>query len=287
MVYGLPEAKSVEEQHAALFQTATSSPPTTTEDSTAISEVPKANNSYQYATSTTMPPANVILPRSLVYNQSIARVFYAAGLVTSRVEGHRLASNRGAYIGSRPAKRGGMGDGVSFTPIMNWKPEETEKFVIDNELLILRVGKWRIRIVKIVSDEEFEEKGLDAPGWQEWKEGKKEFKEETDERRAEELKAALVTESKKTLRAKRRVELADEETRTKYQKFREESLNAGKGGRAKTYLEFWRNEKLRNMGGQRPWDKSRLRYQGERSEKQPLIRKQKTGRASDDDDEGQ
>ena len=273
MVYGSPEAKSVEEQHAALFRPATSPPPTATEDSTASSEVPKAKTNYEYATPTKVPSANVILPRSLVYYQSIARVFYAAGLVTSRSEGHRLASNGGAYVGSRPGQKGGMGDGVSFTPISNWKPEETGKYVIDNELLILRVGKWRIRIVKIVSDEEFEEKGLDAPGWQEWKEGKREFQEETDLQRAEELQAALAKESKKTMRAQRRVELAGEETKRKYEKFREESIKAGRGGRAKTYLEFWRNEKLLKTGGQRQWEKTK-----------PLIRKLKTGRASDDDE---
>ena len=287
MVYGSAEARSVEEQHAALFRPATSSPSTTTEDSTASSEVTEAKTSSQYATPTKMPPANVTLPRSLVYNQSIARVFYAAGLVTSRTEGHRLAGNRGAYIGSLPAQQGGMGDGVSFTPIMNWKPEETEKFVIDNELLILRLGKWRIKIVKIVSDEEFEEKGLDAPGWQEWKEGKTEFKEEADEKKAEELKAALVKQGRKTLMAKRRVELADEETKRKYRKFREEAWKAGKGGRGRTYLQFWKNEKLLETGGQQPLKKSRLRYKTVPDKPMPLIRKIETGSESDGDDEGQ
>jgi len=50
---------------------------------------------------------------------------------------------------------------------MNWNPQETEKYIIGDDLLILRVGKWKVKIVKIISDEEFEKKGLTAPGWKE------------------------------------------------------------------------------------------------------------------------
>ena len=54
---------------------------------------------------------------------------------------------------------------------MNWNPNETEKYVTEGELLVLRVGKWKVKVVKIVSDEEFDAMGLDAPGWQEFKDG--------------------------------------------------------------------------------------------------------------------
>lgn len=65
-----------------------------------------------------------------------------------------------------------MRNELEFTPIVNWKPEMTQRFIVDGNLLVLRVGKWKVKIVKVVSDEEFELEGLDAPGWKEWKEGR-------------------------------------------------------------------------------------------------------------------
>jgi len=110
---------------------------------------------------------HITLPRSLVTDQPIARVLYSAGLVASRSEGHRLCAQKGAYIGSKPSAVGPMSDTLEFSPCKNWKPEDTNNFIIDGKLLILRVGKWKVKIVKIVSDEEFEAQGLMCPGWKE------------------------------------------------------------------------------------------------------------------------
>ncbi len=120
-----------------------------------------------HTTAANSPSQNAILPKSLVYNQPIARVLFSAGLVASKSEGHRLCAKRGAYIGSRPSASGTMSDHLDFSPCMNWNPQETEKYIIGDDLLILRVGKWKVKIVKIISDEEFEKKGLTAPGWKE------------------------------------------------------------------------------------------------------------------------
>jgi len=76
-----------------------------------------------------------------------------------------------------------MGDDLSFVPAKLMDPLQTWRNVIrDDEasatmdkegeegLLILRQGKWRVRICRIVSDEKFETLGLeDPPGWVEWK----------------------------------------------------------------------------------------------------------------------
>lgn len=113
---------------------------------------------------------NVILPRSLVFSQQIGRILYACGLVASRSEGHRLSAAKGAYIGSLPGKQhGNMPDHVDFTPALNWESEYVNRFVLDGKLLILRAGKWKVKIIKIVEDEEFERLGLDAPGWEAFK----------------------------------------------------------------------------------------------------------------------
>lgn len=70
----------------------------------------------------------------------------------------------GAYIGSRPGNSGTMGDQLDYTPIKNWDMKETRKHIIDDSLLILRVGKWKVKLIRLVSDEEFERLGLSYPG---------------------------------------------------------------------------------------------------------------------------
>ncbi len=116
------------------------------------------------------PPASLTLPKSLVYNQSFPRILYAAGLVNSRSEGHRMVSKQGAYVGSAPGQVGGMGDEVKFTPIKTFDPTMPQHFIQDGDLLLLRVGKWKVKVCKIIEDEEFEKAGLDVPGWKEFKE---------------------------------------------------------------------------------------------------------------------
>lgn len=125
------------------------------------------NRSAPHATADNMPSAHLVLPKTLVYNQPISRLLHSAGLVSTPSEGHRLANKKAAYIGSRPGASGTMSDQVDYTPVANWNPKETEKFIIDGDLLILRVGKWKVKIIKIISDQEFVQKGLTAPGWKE------------------------------------------------------------------------------------------------------------------------
>lgn len=130
------------------------------------------------------PAGQKILPRSMVVSQQISRVLYAAGLVASRSEGHRLMAAGGAYIGSCAGPvHTEMPDHVEFTPVKNWEDDYINKFIVNNGLLILRAGKWRVRVIKIVEDEEFERLGLDVPGWKEVQE-KKQQRAELEEHEA-------------------------------------------------------------------------------------------------------
>ncbi|KAI9702358.1 MAG: tyrosyl-tRNA synthetase [Candelina mexicana] len=164
LVHGEEEAKDAEARHRLLFPS---------RSAPVSAEAPKgdwSNPLNPHAPQTTQnnaPSANVTLPASLVYDQPIARVLYHAGLVSSKGEGHRLAQNQGAYVGSRPAGGGGMPDELKFSPVKLWDPKLTQDYIMDGGLLILRVGKWKVKIVKILSDEEFVKLGLDAPGWKE------------------------------------------------------------------------------------------------------------------------
>ncbi|KAI9662682.1 MAG: tyrosyl-tRNA synthetase [Alyxoria varia] len=124
----------------------------------------------------------IILPRSLVVDQPISRILYSAGFVTSRSEGHRLVESKGVYYGSRAGSKDPLPDQVTFTHASNQNQYKIHNAIIrdnadgtmDREgeegILILRAGKWRVRVLRLVSDAKFEEMGLpDPPGWRELK----------------------------------------------------------------------------------------------------------------------
>ena len=106
------------------------------------------------------------LPSSLVHGQPLSRILWHAGLVASRSEGQRLMSNRGVSIGA--AAGGGkvvpMGDQLSFHPATQKRADELENFIVD-EILVLKIGKWKVRIIDIVSDEVYAASGFSCPGW--------------------------------------------------------------------------------------------------------------------------
>ena len=127
-------------------------------------------------------PARITLPASLIKDQPIARVLHSAGMVTSRSEGHHLAQHKGAYIGRRASGKEQMSDDLTFVPTSvgdigdAWRSvirdDESGAMEKDGEkgLLVLRSGKWKVRVVRVVSDEVFESLQLpDPPGWTEYK----------------------------------------------------------------------------------------------------------------------
>lgn len=61
--------------------------------------------------------------------------------------------------------RGEMPDELKYTPIKPWDASVTENFILEGGILILKVGKWKIKVIKIVSDEEFQNMGGECPGW--------------------------------------------------------------------------------------------------------------------------
>ena len=110
----------------------------------------------------------ITLPRSLVNDQSFARILFHAGMVSSKSEGARLIHSGGAYVGGKKGKDETMSDDLSFVAVDgHWDPAKVQTYIMEDSLLLLRIGKWKVRMVNIVSDEEFVKEGLDAPGWKE------------------------------------------------------------------------------------------------------------------------
>lgn len=187
LVHGPKEALDASKQHAALFQNRgklsisdlqSFTAPSTVNPAALAGVTPTGKQGLQSASlDSTTPPttqnspeasATIILPRSLVYDTPLPRVLFHAGLVNSRSEGHRLVANQGAYVGSKPDALGGLDGELTWAPCKVLPGSETQKYLVEGELLVLRVGKWKVRVVKVVPDEEFEG---DAPGWAEFRMG--------------------------------------------------------------------------------------------------------------------
>lgn len=220
LIHGEQAAKDTKEEHAALFDRKQSvsallgSPAPAVQTSIKAAPAPHnalqdnqnaqtrergtyiSNNLNPFAPQTaanTETSTRIVLPKSLIYEQPIARVLFATGLVTSRSEGHRLVAGNGAYVGhqagvSNNTKLTQMTDQLQFTPAKLHDKSMMWRYVIRDEqpnregrggemvrpgeegTLILRTGKWKIRVVRIVSDDLFESMGLpDPPGWAEFK----------------------------------------------------------------------------------------------------------------------
>ena len=183
LIHGLGAAQEAESQHKALFS---KSIPIDSlrADSSLTTSAPNAemetrppgdwnvslNKGAKPVTAANAPPVHGILPRSLVVGQHLTKVLWSAGLVSSKSEAYRLITQNGCHIGSRTGRGETtveMGDYVAFTPMKNEPSHHTENYLIDGELLIFKIGKWKLKMIKVVSDEEYEKSGLTCPGWKE------------------------------------------------------------------------------------------------------------------------
>ncbi|KAF2440674.1 tyrosyl-tRNA synthetase-like protein [Karstenula rhodostoma CBS 690.94] len=135
-----------------------------------------SSSTSQTATGTTAEDSqkgasNVItLPLTLLSEGSFPGVLHAAGLVGSKSEGHRLIAKRGAYVvlpnSGSPENPSGLKweqipDAISTT--------DPNQYLLDWEALVLRSGKSKIQICRIITEEQFETEGLTCPGWEEFK----------------------------------------------------------------------------------------------------------------------
>ena len=117
------------------------------------------------------PRIDMILPESLLMGTSIGRILFATGLAGSAKEGHRLALQKATHIAGMPGRRPGQSlpmepAALSWNPIALWDPKETARYLIDGKILIFRKGKHNMRVVQMVSDEEYAASGQQYPGQQ-------------------------------------------------------------------------------------------------------------------------
>ncbi|KAJ9640181.1 tyrosyl-tRNA synthetase [Knufia peltigerae] len=182
LIYGTESAKEAEQQHRQLFKKTltisdiTSSVADAKASDTATGagrQAPNANFTHPSLNKHAQPmrmednaSTRVKLPRSLVVDKPLGQIMFAAGLVSSKAEGHRLIMAGGAYVGALPGSMSKMDDSLSFAPAQSNTAQEAAKYVIDGKLLILRVGKWKMKIIDIIPDEEYEQAGLTCAAWE-------------------------------------------------------------------------------------------------------------------------
>lgn len=88
------------------------------------------------------------LPHSLVYDTPLSRVLYHAGLVASKSEGARTVAKGAVYAAiARPEST----NTLEFAPVKDLQASQTRDLV-QNGVLVLRLGKWKVRVIEVVPD---------------------------------------------------------------------------------------------------------------------------------------
>lgn len=170
LVHGPHEAKVAEQQHRFLF-----AKPQDERSELEPTELDAPADPAEVAGYTTLnnrPNVNVQLPASVIHKLSIPRILYACGLAQSTAEGTRLAQQNSVFIGGMNRKKSQdyetkvpMSDAaVNWTRIKPWAIEDTAKYLVHGDLLMLRKGKHNIRCIQVVPDEEYDASGKSYPG---------------------------------------------------------------------------------------------------------------------------
>ncbi|KAF7846102.1 hypothetical protein BT93_L5252, partial [Corymbia citriodora subsp. variegata] len=142
LVHGAEEAEQARAEHQAMRS-------------------PTVNSLTQQSTSDEAANETIVkLPKSLVHDTPLARILYHAGIAATKSEGARLIAKGGIYVASISPQED---DKLIFTAVKNLTSSDVESLIIDGRLM-LRLGKWKVRVIEVVSDEEFEASGQDAPG---------------------------------------------------------------------------------------------------------------------------
>lgn len=138
LVHGPEEASKTRAEHQAMRA------PTLTSLLKSTGETEPGDQSAQ----------RIQLGRSQVHDVPFARILFNAGLVRSNSEGARTVAKGGAYVAvpadSSKATNGG-GEGLDFVPITSNRPADAQSLVMDG-LLVLRLGKWKVRVIEVVED---------------------------------------------------------------------------------------------------------------------------------------
>ena len=152
-----------------------------------------APSTVQPTSSTSSQPKQdsvVTLPLSILQPGAFPRVLHAAGLATTKSEAHRLIAKKGAYVVVPNSGSVESPTSLKWMPIEASSTVNPQHFLIDFEALVLRSGKTKIQIVRIVKDDEFERRSGEKTGSEQAEKLEKEFKDDVREEEGKSAKEA-------------------------------------------------------------------------------------------------
>lgn len=100
----------------------------------------------------------VTLPLSMLQPGSFPQILHAAGLASSKSEANRMIANNGAYVvvpNSGPSENP---TALKWSRIKPEKDVDPNHYLVDWEALVLRSGKTKIQICRVVRDDKLEKK---------------------------------------------------------------------------------------------------------------------------------
>ena len=98
----------------------------------------------------------VTLPLSMLQPGSFPQILHAAGLASSKSEANRMIANNGAYVvvpNSGPSENP---TALKWSRIKPGKDVDPNHYLVDWEALVLRSGKTKIQICRVVRDDKLE-----------------------------------------------------------------------------------------------------------------------------------
>ncbi|KAH6620436.1 tyrosyl-tRNA synthetase-like protein [Boeremia exigua] len=158
-----------------------------------------ASSTVQPTSSTSTPISSqtkndsvVHLPLSILKPGAFPRVLHAAGLASTKSEAHRLIASKGAYVVVPNSSSQTSSTSLKWAPIEASSEANPEHYLIDFEALVLRSGKSKIQVVKVVSDAEFEKYAVEAKA----KKAQEKSEPEAKEKSEQQVKDKLEQEAK-------------------------------------------------------------------------------------------
>lgn len=100
----------------------------------------------------------VTLPLSMLQPGSFPHVLHAAGLAASRSEASRLIAKKGAYVVVPNSGSVENPTALKWETIQAGKEVDPNHYLVDWEALVLRAGKSRIQVCRVMRDELLEKK---------------------------------------------------------------------------------------------------------------------------------
>jgi tyrosyl-tRNA synthetase len=112
----------------------------------------------------------ILLPESFVLNKSPSEILYAASLAKSKSAAARLVSAgtlyaampQGSDVSSPEPVADVMNTELRFVKQTANVPKGLDSFTQPGNLLVLRLGKWKIRIIEVVPDTNYEARATDC-----------------------------------------------------------------------------------------------------------------------------